>query len=73
MPSQNLIDPVTKRMTTRRVNIRAEGYKCARRYMLRLKKRDLSDPDRIVPLARAAKMTPEQFRSRFGYIVGVSG
>jgi 6-phosphofructokinase 1 len=69
MPFQDLIDPVTRRMTTRRVNIRAEGYKCARRYMLRLKKPDFNDPDRVVPLARAAKMTPEQFRQRFAYLV----
>ncbi len=69
MPFQDLIDPVTKRMTTRRVNIRAEGYKCACRYMLRLKKRDFEDPDRLLPLARVVKMTPEQFRQRFAYLV----
>jgi 6-phosphofructokinase 1 len=69
MPFQDLIDPVTKRMTTRRVNIRGEGYQSARRYMLRLKKHDFQDPDRLLPLARAAKMTPEQFRQRFAYLV----
>ncbi len=69
MPFQDLLDPVTRRMTTRRVNIAGEGYQCARRYMLRLKKRDFADPERLLSLARAAKMTPEQFRQRFAYLV----
>jgi 6-phosphofructokinase 1 len=69
MPFRDLLDPVTRRMTTRRVNIRAEGYKCACRYMLRLKKRDFRNPDLLLPIARAAKMTPDQFRQRFAYLV----
>jgi len=69
MPFQDLLDPTTRRMSTRRVNIRGEGYQCARRYMLRLKKRDFEEADRLLPLARAAKMTPEQFRQRFAYLV----
>jgi 6-phosphofructokinase 1 len=69
MPFQDLLDPVTKRMTTRRVNIRAEGYKCARRYMLRLKKHDFHDPERLLSLAQVVKMSPEQFRQRFEYLV----
>ncbi len=69
LPFEKMIDPVTKRMTTRRVNVSGEGYQCARRYMLRLEKRDFEDADRITALAREVKMTPEQFRQRFGYLV----
>jgi 6-phosphofructokinase 1 len=69
LPFEQMLDPETKRMATRRVNINGEGYQCARRYMLRLKKRDLEEPERLETLARIAKMTPEQFRKRFEYVV----
>jgi 6-phosphofructokinase 1 len=69
LPFDELLDPATKRMTTRRVNVNGEGYQCARRYMLRLERRDFEDPERIIALAREVKMTPEQFRQRFGYLV----
>jgi len=64
-----MIDPETKRMTTRRVNIHGEGYKCARSYMIRLDKRDFADPTRLETLAKVVKMSPEQFRERFGSLV----
>jgi 6-phosphofructokinase 1 len=69
LPFDEMLDPNTKRMQTRRVNVDGEGYECARRYMIRLEKRDLSEPDRLAKLAREAKMTPEQFRERFGYLL----
>jgi 6-phosphofructokinase 1 len=66
---EDMLDPKTNRMTTRRVNVSGEGYQCARRYMLRLEKRDFEQPERTANLARAAKMTPEQFRQRFAYLM----
>ncbi len=69
LPFEQMLDPVTRRMTTRRVKVNGEGYQCALRYMLRLQKRDFEEPDRLAPLAREVKMTPEQFRQRFGYLV----
>jgi 6-phosphofructokinase 1 len=69
LPFEQMLNPRTNRMTTRRVNVNGEGYECARRYMLRLQKRDFEDPQRLARLAEAAKMTPEQFRERFGYVV----
>lgn len=69
LPFEEMLDPETKRMTTRRVNITGEGYQCARRYMLRLDKRDLSDPQKLENLARVVEMSTEQFRQRFGYLV----
>jgi 6-phosphofructokinase 1 len=68
LPFEQMLDPVTKRMTTRRVNIHGEGSQCARRYMIRLDKRDLADAERLAKLASVVKMTPEQFRQRFGYL-----
>jgi ATP-dependent phosphofructokinase / diphosphate-dependent phosphofructokinase len=69
LPFEQMLNPVTKRMQTRRVNVNGEGYECARRYMIRLEKRDFEDPLRLGRLAEAARMSPEQFRQRFGYLV----
>jgi 6-phosphofructokinase 1 len=69
LPFEQMINPETKRMTTRRVNVNGEGYESARRYMIRLEKRDFDDPHRLARLADTVKMSPEQFRQRFGYLV----
>jgi 6-phosphofructokinase 1 len=69
LPFEDMINPQTRRMTTRRVNVSGEGYECARRYMLRLQRRDFEDPHRLARLAETIKMSPEQFRERFGYLV----
>jgi len=69
LPFEKMLDPVTKRMTTRQVNVKGVSYKCARRYMIRLEKRDFVDPERLALLAREVKMTPEQFKQRFGKLV----
>jgi ATP-dependent phosphofructokinase / diphosphate-dependent phosphofructokinase len=65
-----MIDPETKRMQTRKVDVDGEAYECARRYMIRLERRDFEEPPRLGRIAAAAGMTPEQFRGRFGYLVG---
>jgi 6-phosphofructokinase len=69
LPFNQMIDPKTLRMQTRRVNVHGEGYECARRYMIRLERRDFDNPKRLAQLASAAGMTPEQFRQRFEYIL----
>jgi 6-phosphofructokinase len=69
LPFDQMIDPKTKRMQTRRVNVSGEGYECARRYMIRLDRRDFENPKRLAQLASTAGMSPEQFRQRFEYIL----
>jgi 6-phosphofructokinase 1 len=71
LPFNKLVDPKTGRMSNRKVDVDGETYECARRYMLRLEQRDFEDPRRLPPLADAVNMTPEEFRSRFGYLVGL--
>jgi ATP-dependent phosphofructokinase / diphosphate-dependent phosphofructokinase len=71
LPFDKLINPETKRMRARKVDVDSEAYECARRYMIRLERADLEKPERLAPLADAAKTSPEQFRQRFGYLVGV--
>jgi 6-phosphofructokinase len=69
LPFSQMLNPKTMRMQTRRVNVSGEGYECARRYMIRLDRRDFENPKRLAHLASTAGMTPEQFRQRFEYIL----
>ena len=71
LPFEEMIDPKTGRMRVRKVNVEGETYECARRYMIRLEPRDFEDPKRLVRLASTISMKPEEFRARFGYIVGL--
>jgi 6-phosphofructokinase 1 len=69
LPFEKIINPRTGRMQSRSVDVNGEGYECARRYMIRLEKRDFDEPLRLARLAEAALMTPDQFKERFGYLV----
>ena len=71
LPFDKMIDPATKRMQVRRVNVDGEAYESARRYMIRLEREDFADAEKLLELAAAAGMTSEQFRGRFGYLVGM--
>lgn len=68
-PFPEMIDPATKKMRTRNVDITGETYEVARRYMIRLEQSDLDDATRLERLAAVVKLTPAQFKERFGYIV----
>jgi ATP-dependent phosphofructokinase / diphosphate-dependent phosphofructokinase len=69
LPFDSMLDPVTKRMRTRLVDINGEGYECARRYMIRLEQRDFDSAEAVDKMAATAKMTAAQFRERFEYLV----
>ncbi|MFM9886971.1 MAG: diphosphate--fructose-6-phosphate 1-phosphotransferase [Burkholderiales bacterium] len=64
-------DPSTGRTRVRDVNVASESFKVALEYMIRLERHDLDDPARLASIARAAKMTPDSFAARFGYLVGI--
>ncbi len=68
-PFPKMIDPKTKKMRARLVDITGENYEVARRYMIRLEKSDFDDAARLERLASVVKMTPEAFRKRFAYLV----
>jgi 6-phosphofructokinase 1 len=69
LPFLEMLNPVTKRMKTRKVDVDGEGYECARRYMIRLEREDLEDPEKLKPIAEAAGMDPEAFRARYEHLV----
>jgi len=69
LPFADMINPQTNRMKPRKVDVTGEAYECARRYMIRLEKRDFDNPQRLAKLAESISMTPDQFRERFAYLV----
>ena len=66
---EKMLDPKTKRMATRKVNVDGESYECARHYMIRLEREDFASDDRLARLADVVHMSPDQFERRFGYLV----
>lgn len=68
-PFPEMIDPQTKKMRPRLVDVKGETYEVARRYMIRLEKSDFEDRNKLEKLAAVVKMTPEQFTERFHSVV----
>jgi 6-phosphofructokinase 1 len=68
---EKMLNPQTGRMQVRKVNVDGESYECACHYMIRLEKADFEDAGELDKLAGGVSLTPEQFRSRFGYLVGL--
>ena len=73
LPFSQLRDPSTGRTKVRTVDINGDGYRIARKYMIRLERSDLSDPDMCRKLADQAGMTPNAFVQRYGSVVELSG
>lgn len=73
IPFTSAIDPQTGRTRVRLVDPNTQSYHVALEYMIRLKKCDFENKDDLEKLSKAAKITPEAFVKRFGYLVGVGG
>jgi len=71
LPFEDMLDPKTGRMQNRKVNVDGEAYECALAYMIRLERDDFEHPKQLAKLAAVVNQTPEQFRQRFGYLVGL--
>lgn len=68
LPFESMLNPATKRLQTRRVDVSSQGYECARRFMTRVEPHDLSDASRLSSLAKASGITPEAFRALFAAV-----
>jgi 6-phosphofructokinase 1 len=68
---EKMLDPKTGRMQNRKVNVDGEAFECACAYMIRLEREDFEDAKKLAKLAAVIKVTPEQFRAQFGYLVGL--
>ena len=71
LPFEKMLDPQTKRMQVRKVNVDGEAYECACHYMIRLERDDFEHAEQLQKLASSVSMSPEQFRQRFAYVAGV--
>ena len=69
VPFSTMLDPATGRTRVRTVDIHSTRYAIARRYMVRLRRDDFDNPQKLARLAQAAKLSPEDFQRRFGYVV----
>jgi len=68
VPFIEMIDHTTGKMKIRKVDVNAETYEVARKYMIRLEKEDF-EGEQLKKLAKIAKMTPEKFKKRFEYVL----
>jgi len=71
LPFDKMLDPQTKRMQVRRVNVDGEAYECACHYMIRLERADFENPEQLQKLAKVASMSPQKFTERFGLVAGL--
>ena len=65
IPFDKILDPSTQRTRVRMVDVAAEPYRIARRYMIRLDSRDFEDRERLLLCAKVVGLTAESFRDRF--------
>ncbi len=65
----DMIDPHTKKMRTRHVNITGESFEVARRYMIRLQQRDFDNQEMLGNLAKVVKKSVADFRKEFEYLL----
>ena len=61
---EDLLDNVTGRIRTRRVDVTGESYQVARSYMIRLEAEDLEEP-MLTKLAKETNLSPDAFMARF--------
>ena len=71
IPFSELIDHETGRTRVRAVDIRSARYAIARRYMIRLRRDDFEDPHELARIAAVTKLSLQEFRDRFEYLVQV--
>ncbi len=69
IPFAKMLDPVTGRTRVRLVDVRSTRYAIARRYMIRLRRDDFANPQKVARLAQTAKLSPEEFHRRFAGVV----
>jgi len=64
-----LKDPETGRTKVRLVDIKDDSYAVARAFMIRLEEEDFKNQEMLAVLAKEAKMSVDEFRQKFEYLV----
>ncbi len=70
IPFADMMDPETGRTEVRMVDVDSAQYHSATKLMVRLKEENADDDILISRMAGLTNLTPEQFRARFGYLMG---
>ncbi len=66
---KDILDPVTKKTKVRMVDPASESFYIARRYMLRLNLADFEDPHELAKYAATCRISLEEFRKQFYYLM----
>jgi ATP-dependent phosphofructokinase / diphosphate-dependent phosphofructokinase len=66
---KDILDPKTNKTRVRMVDPSSESYYIARRYMLRLNQADFDDPHELAKLAATAKLSIDDFKNHFYYLI----
>jgi len=72
IPSETMMDPATGRTEVRMVNIDSFTYRSAYKFMIRLKPQHAQDELFWAKLAMQTNLSPEAFKARYGYLVGIA-
>ncbi|HEY7536121.1 MAG TPA: 6-phosphofructokinase, partial [Thermodesulfobacteriota bacterium] len=64
-----ILDPKTGRPKIRPVDINTESYEVAKKYMIKLTKEDLENPEKVNRLSNITKMKPSEFVDYFSKAV----
>ncbi len=68
-PLEEMLDPKTNRMQVRRVDVNSTRYAIARRYMIRLRRDDLENEQKLMRLSMVSGLSSDAFRARFEPVV----
>ncbi|MBA4251316.1 MAG: 6-phosphofructokinase [Chlorobiaceae bacterium] len=66
---KDILDPVTNKTKVRMVDPASEYFYIARRYMLRLSQADFEDPHELAKFAATCKLSLDEFRNQFYYLI----
>jgi len=66
---KDILDPETKKMKIRMVDMDSEAYLIAYRYMIRLNKDDFEDPHELAKYAATSNISLSEFEKQFKYLV----
>jgi 6-phosphofructokinase 1 len=69
LPLAEMLDAKTGKMAMRAVDVGSEKYRVARQYMVRLNRSDFDDPHELARLASTAKLSIDDFRKEFEYVL----
>ncbi len=72
IPFEEMMDPETGRTEVRIVNVNSRIYKSAYKFMVRWKPQDANNEVLLADMASQTNLSVEEFKRRYGYIIGIA-